>query len=45
VPVEAAGYGFSPILAGLIAVVVGVGLFFAVRDHGNNNNRRPNSPA
>ena len=33
----AAGYGISPLLLGLVAIAVGVGLFFAVKGNGNNN--------
>jgi hypothetical protein len=39
-PVEAyggGGLGISPLLLGLVAVAAGVGLFFALRHHGNGN--------
>jgi hypothetical protein len=38
-PVEAAGGGFgvSPLLLGLVALAAGVGLYFALRHHGNGN--------
>ena len=31
------GYGMTPLLLGLVAIAVGVGLFFAVNGNGNNN--------
>jgi hypothetical protein len=38
-PVEAVGGGFgvSPLLLGLVALAGGIGLYFALRHHGNGN--------
>ena len=42
----AAGYGVTPLLLGLAAIAVAVGLFFAVNGNGSSNNTpsQPNSP-
>jgi hypothetical protein len=42
-PVEtaAAGYGFSPILASLVVVAAGVGLFFLVKGHHHGHANSP----
>lgn len=44
-PIESAsaGLGISPLLIGLAAVAAGVGLYFALRNNGNNHHG--NSPA
>jgi hypothetical protein len=44
-PVESAGtgLGISPLLIGLAVIAAGVGLYFALRNNGNNNHG--NSPA
>ena len=42
----AGGYGVTPLLLGLAAIAVAVGLFFAVNGNGSNNNTpsQPTSP-
>lgn len=40
----AGGYGMTPLLLGLAAIAIGVGLFFAVKGNGNNNNAPPVVP-
>jgi hypothetical protein len=37
------GYGITPLLAGLLAIVGGIGLFLLVKGHGNHGNQA-NSP-
>ena len=44
VPVAGGGYTMVPLLLGLAAIAIGVGLFFAVKGNGNNNNAPPVVP-